>query len=100
MIARVAKILKAILIVPVVLLLNACSSGAFQDSSAESEASVVGLVNVPTIPVPNLPVTLKLEVQVRRAGFDGRVQLDFQDLPAGVSANSATLEPKDRKSVV
>ena len=93
MIARVAKILKAILIVPVVLLLNACSGGAFQDSSAESEASVVGSVNVPTISVPNLPVTLKLEVQVRRAGFDGRVQLDLQDLPAGVSANSLTLEP-------
>jgi hypothetical protein len=75
-------------------LLNACSSGVLQDlPSAESEGSVVGLVSVPTIDVPNQPVTLKLEVQVRRAGFDGRVQLDLQDLPKGASANSVTLEP-------
>jgi hypothetical protein len=75
-------------------LLNACSSGVLQDlPSAESEGSVVGLVSVPTIAVPNQPVTLKLEVQVRRAGFDGRVQLDLQDLPKGASANSVTLEP-------
>jgi hypothetical protein len=74
--------------------LNACSSGVLQDlSSAESEGSVVGLVSVPTVPMPNQPVTLKLEVQVRRAGFDGRVHLDLQDLPKGANANSVTLEP-------
>jgi hypothetical protein len=87
-------LLQTVLVVAGAILLNACSSGLLQDqSSAASEGSVVGLVSVPTIAVPNQPSTLKLEVQVRRAGFDGRVQLDLQDLPKGANANSVTLEP-------
>ena len=80
-------------------LLNACSSGTLQDpSSAESQGSAVGFVSVPSsaVPssaVPSQPAQIKLEVQVRRAGFDGRVQLDLQDLPKGGSANSVILEP-------
>jgi hypothetical protein len=78
------------------ILLNACSSGIVQDvSSAESEGSAVGIVSIPNITVPSqkMPGSINLEVQVRRNGFDGRVQLDLQDLPQGVSANSVTLEP-------
>jgi hypothetical protein len=86
-------LLQTVLVVAGAILLNACSSGLQDQSSAASEGSVVGLVSVPTIAVPNQPSTLKLEVQVRRAGFDGRVQLDFPDLPKGASANSVTLEP-------
>jgi hypothetical protein len=81
------------------ILLNACSSGTVQGrSSIESEGSVVGLVSIPNMAVPGQkisgqPAPIKLEVQVHRAGFDGRVQLDLQDLPQGASANSVTLEP-------
>jgi hypothetical protein len=81
------------------ILLNACSSGTVQGrSSIESEGSVVGLVSIPNMAVPGQkisgqPAPIKLEVQVHRAGFDGRVQLDLQDLPQGASANSLTLEP-------
>jgi hypothetical protein len=95
-------LLQTVLVMAGAILLNACSSGLLQDqSSAASEGSVVGLVSVPTIAAPNQPSTLKLEVQVRRAGFDGRVQLDLQDLPKGASANSVTLEPnQDRANFV
>jgi hypothetical protein len=88
------SLLQTVVILAGAIFLNACSSGMLQDlSSAESEGSVVGLVSVPTIAMPNQSATVKLEVQVRRAGFDGRVQLDLQDLPQGVSVNSITLEP-------
>jgi hypothetical protein len=88
------SLLQTVLVVAGAILLNACSSGTLQDqSSAESEGSVVGFISVPTIAVPNQAATVKLEVQVRRAGFDGRVQLDLQDLPKGANANSVTLEP-------
>jgi hypothetical protein len=77
-----------ILLVVAGALLSAC-----QDTpSAESEGSVVSLVSVPNA-VPSQPAQIKLEVQVRRAGFDGPVQLDLQDLPTGASANSVILEP-------
>jgi hypothetical protein len=88
------SLLQTVLVVAGAILLNACSSGTLQDqSSAESEGSVVGFISVPTIAVSNQAATVKLEVQVRRAGFDGRVQLDLQDLPKGANANSVTLEP-------
>lgn len=88
---------RTVVVVAGVILLNACT-GMFQDLSAESEGSVVGLVSIPIIAVPSQkmpgqPAPFKLEVRIRRAGFDGRVQLDLQDLPEGASANSATLEP-------
>jgi hypothetical protein len=71
--------------------LNACSSGPLRDvSSAKSEGSVVGLVSVPAMTTE--PVTLNLEVLVRRAGFEGRVHLELQDLPAGATGASLTLE--------
>jgi hypothetical protein len=82
-----------ILLVVAGALLNACS-GTLQDTrSAELEGSVVSLVIIPNIAVPSQPTQIKLEVQVRRAGFDGPVQLDLQDLPTGASANSVILEP-------
>jgi hypothetical protein len=88
------SLLQTMVVVAGAFLLNACSSGVLQDLSiAESEGSVVSLVSVPTVAMPNQPVTLKLEVQVRRAGFDGRVQLDLQDLPQGASAAGIILEP-------
>jgi hypothetical protein len=90
------SLLQTVVIVAGVILLNACSSGMFQDfSSTESEGSAVSLVSIPNIVSPGqkVPASIKLEVQVRRAGFDGRVQLDLQDLPQGVSVNSVTLEP-------
>jgi hypothetical protein len=91
---RFQLLLQTVVVVAGSILLNACSSGALQDPSiAEPEGSVVSLVNIPSINVPNQPVTLKLEVQIRRAGFDGRLQLDLPDLPKGATANSVTLEP-------
>ena len=86
------SLLQTVLVAGAVLL-NACSSGTWHLSSTESEGSAVGLVSVPNSSVPSQPAQNKLEVQVRRAGFDGRVQLDLQDLPKGASANSVTLEP-------
>jgi hypothetical protein len=90
------SLLQTVVVVAGTILLNACSSGMFQDlSSSESEDSTVGLSGSPNMAVPGqkLPGSINLEVQIRRAGFDGRVQLDLQDLPQGVSANSVTLEP-------
>ena len=86
------SLLQTVLVVAGAILLNACG-GTLQDlSSAESEGSAVSLVSVPNIS-SGQPATIKLEVQVRRAGFDGRVHLDLQDLPEGASANSVILEP-------
>ncbi len=86
------SLLQTVLVVAGAILLNACG-GTLQDlSSAESEGSAVSLVSVPNIS-SGQPATIKLEVQVRRAGFDGRVHLDLQDLPKGASANSVILEP-------
>jgi hypothetical protein len=90
------SLLQTVVVVAGAILLNACSSGTLQDlSSSESEGSAVGLVSIPNIVSPGqkVPASIKLEVQVRRAGFEGRVQLDLQDLPKGVSVNSLTLEP-------
>jgi hypothetical protein len=88
------SLLQTVVVVAGATMLNACSSGMLQDlSSAATQGSVVELVSVPDIAVPNQSVTFKLEVQIRRNGFDGRVQLDLQDLPQSVSANSITLEP-------
>jgi hypothetical protein len=81
--------LQTVLVVAGLFLLNACSSGTLHLSSAESEGAAV---SIPNIAVPGQPTQIKLEVQVRRAGFDGRVQLDLQDLPKGASANSVILE--------
>jgi hypothetical protein len=86
--------LQTLLVVAGAFLLNACSGGTLQNPrSAASEGSVVSLVIIPNIAVPSQPAQIKLEVQVRRAGFDGRVHLDLQDLPTGASANSVILEP-------
>ena len=93
------SLLQTMIVMVGAILLNACSSGLLQDgSNAESTGSVVGLVSTPNIAVPNQklpgqPGPIKFEVQVRRAGFDGQVQLDLQDLPKGASVNSITLEP-------
>jgi hypothetical protein len=90
------SLLQTVVVVAGATLLNACSSGMFKDlSSTESEGSAVSLSSTPNIVLPGqkMPGSIKLEVQVRRAGFDGRVQLDLQDLPQGASANSVTLEP-------
>lgn len=87
------SLLQTVLVVAGAILLNACG-GTLQDlSSAESGGSAVSLVSVPNISVSGQPAQIKLEVQVRRAGFDGRVHLDLQDLPTGASANSVILEP-------
>jgi hypothetical protein len=87
-------LLQTVIILTGAIFLNACSSTALNDlPNAESEGSVVGLVSIPTIAVPGQSAPFKLEVQVRRAGFDGRIELDVQDLPHGVSATSLTLEP-------
>jgi hypothetical protein len=89
------SLLQTVVVVAGATLLNACSSGMLDLSSTESEGSAVGLSSIPNIVSPGqkMPGSIKLEVQVRRAGFDGRVQLDLQDLPQGASANSVTLEP-------
>ncbi len=93
------SLLQTVVMLAGAIVLNACSSGMLQDlSSAESEGSTVGLVGIPNIAVPGQkvpgePAPIKLEVQVRRAGFDGRLQLDLQDLPKGANANSIILEP-------
>lgn len=90
------SLLQTVVVVAGATLLNACSSGILQDvSSVESEGSAVSLSSTPNIVSPGqkVPASFKLEVQVRRAGFDGRVDIDLQDLPQGVSANSITLEP-------
>jgi hypothetical protein len=88
------SLLQTVVVVAGAILLNACSSGRLQDlSSSESEGSALGLGSIPNVAVPGQPASIKLEVQVRRAGFDGRVLLDLQDLPQGVSVNGITLEP-------
>jgi hypothetical protein len=87
------SVLQTMVILAGAVLLNSCSSGLLQEfSSTESEGSVVGLVSVSTMAMPNQSMSL-LEVHVRRAGFDGRVQLDLQDLPQGANAKNVTLEP-------
>ena len=87
------SLLRTVVIAAGAIVLNACSGATVHLPSGESEGSVVGLVSVPNIPVPGQSTPFKLEVQVRRAGFDGRIRLDLKDLPEGASANSVSLEP-------
>jgi hypothetical protein len=87
--ACAAQFLKTVLILPVLVAFNACSS----DLESRSDGSVVRLVNVPTVTSPVELVQSKLEVTLNRHGFEGGVQVDFQNLPAGVKANTVTLEP-------
>jgi hypothetical protein len=83
------SLLRTVIVVAGAFLLNACSPNL---PGSDLEGAVVGL-NLPNEAAVKQPATLKLEVQIRRAGFDGRVQLDLQDLPEGASANSVSLEP-------
>ena len=89
------SLLQTVVVVSGVIMINACSG--MPDSSTEPAGSAATLGSIPNIAVPSQqmpgqPAPIKFEVQIHRAGFAGRVQLDLQDLPQG-SSNSVTLEP-------
>jgi hypothetical protein len=82
-------VIQTVIVAACAIFLNACSSSTL-NLPAATDGEVVGLSNIPTVNAPSQPVQRKLQVLVRRHGFDGAVQLELQDLPA---SSSVILEP-------
>jgi hypothetical protein len=104
--SNLAQWRQTVVIMAVVILLNACSS--IQRLSANSEDAAVNLSSIPSGSIPSGSIPngsasqpqIKLELQVRRHGFEGRVHIDVQDAPKGMSAQAVTLEEnQDQASI-
>jgi hypothetical protein len=84
-------VIQTVVVVAGAVLLNACPSSTFDLITGNHDEEVVGLAHLPSN-TANHSVRGKLQILLRRHGFDGAVQLELQDLPAGSSAASVMLE--------
>ncbi len=83
----------SIITVIVALLLTACSG-----STLEPSVPTVITNDVTLTTIPNRPADTKLQLHIKRNGFDGPIQMTLENLPTGSSASSLTLEPNQNRA--